>query len=260
MKGLMGWLCLCLCAATMTACAPVSYTFSDFEGFKRPGTDAHKYKRVAVLYVGGAYASSQVKRDMGSDSALQTEATAFDDMFFSNALLSSFTRRGVEVVERNRINDLMREQGVTNSEMTDLSDLEKLQRLGKMLKVDLLVKGAVFTQRGGFLVTDPQKTSAQNNANTTYSNEYFCGLYGVTLTAIDTRTGELVWVETRIFSKRVVPSDLEEETFIGNHAAVREMIETMVARFYNDTPQRDAKHQRQTAEDTENDEDDEFGE
>ncbi len=256
------WVFIAIVLWASWGCSPTSYAVRDYEGYKRPGTDVYKYKRVAVLYVGGTYSSSGVQQDQGStnkqaqEGALatssQTESYAVDCVVCSNALLSAFSRRGVEVVERNRVNDLIREQGIVNQELTSDTDLKQLEKLGKILRADLLIKGSLFAVEGGF-----------QSASPTNPEEFFCALRGLTLTAIDTRTGELVWIETHMLARRVAPDDLEDEGVVSNEAAIRELVEEMVARFYNDKAQKNARRRVLDGDDLEendSEEEDEFGE
>ena len=56
----------------------------------------------------------------------------------SNALLIWFLRNGVEVVEREHINDLLLEQHLSREGYQDLSDAEKARRLGRILHADAI--------------------------------------------------------------------------------------------------------------------------
>ncbi len=204
------------------------YHFSDFETYLRPGTHGTSYKRIAVLYVGYTSASGSVQSDMGAyqgqpgNTSAQSEGYADDYMLYSNALLSSLAKRNVTLVERAQINDLVREQGLAQNEMLDLSDIEKVKRLGKLLKADLLVKGSLFVNTGAF------RSFWYNGAY----NFYYAGATGLTVSAIDTATGQVVWVDSALIDRRIPPDEMDKDKTISKATIVGEMVDQMVDRFF----------------------------
>ena len=223
----LGLVMLLLTGCFGTTMSP--YQFSDYETYLRPGTNGSAYKRVAVLYVGYSAASASVQSDMGARQGqaattinAQSEGYAEDYMLYSNALLSSLARRNVTLVERARVNDLVREQGLAQNEMLDLSDLEKVKRLGKLLKADLLVKGALFVNTGEF-------RSFWYDGSYNY---YYAGATGLTISAIDTRTGQVVWVDSALLDRRIPPETLDKDKTISKATIIGEMVDKMVDRFF----------------------------
>jgi curli biogenesis system outer membrane secretion channel CsgG len=61
----------------------------------------------------------------------------------ADALILRLRGRGVDVIDRGRIERVMREQGLIAEERTGLSDLEVSRRLGKLVQADYLIFGAV---------------------------------------------------------------------------------------------------------------------
>lgn len=221
------WLAVAVAAVGALAaggCGPQPYKFADYESFVRPGIDPASYRRAAVLYVGYASGSSVLQKDAAAASvaaqkgSLGTEQDAADVVLYSNALINALASRGVQMVERNKVNDLVREQGLIQQELLDLSDLEKIRRLGKLLKVDLLVRGTLIAERGGWSMTPNLEL-------------YYIGLTGLSVTGVDTRTGQVVWVDTMYLAQRITPRLLAKQPEMTSTSNVIAIVDEMVARF-----------------------------
>ncbi len=226
-------------------CGPKTYSFADYETYLRPELNTDVYKRVAVLYVGYTYTSKIVQKDRGNQkgggagdndaTASDTEAYAQDVLLFSNALATAFSKRGVTLVERNRVNDLVREQGLGLNELMDLSDKGKVQRLGKLLKADLIVKGDLFIDTGAYWVTDGGFLA--NIIPGLGGKQYFLGSTGLTVSAIDTTTGQVVWVDTMRVDRYINPKDMKrvaKSNKVSKAAMVSKMVNAMVSRLYGE--------------------------
>ena len=213
-----------LAAALLAGCAPQPYRFADYESFVRPGIDPGSYKRAAVLYIGYASGSSVVQKDAAAGGPQQqaadlgTEQNAADVVLYSNALINALARRGVTMVERNKVNDLVREQGLIQQELLDLSDVEKIRRLGKLLKVDLPIRGTVIAERGGWTMSPNLQL-------------YYVALTGLSVTGVDTRTGQVVWVDTMYLAQRITPRQIAKQPELTSTSAVNAIVDEMVARF-----------------------------
>lgn len=200
------------------ACSPRGYRFADSERYLREPGVGKKYKTAAVLYVGYTSASPMLQAEGGhlSDSSIPASAIDAEDVVrYSNALIDALSRSGINIVERTRVNELVREQGLVNNELVDLSDLEKVQRLGKLLKADLLIKGSVFTEWGGFRFTSKAKV-------------YHVILTGLAVRAVDANTGQIVWSDVTIVASRSVPRQIEENQQISDYSVINEMVAKMV--------------------------------
>ncbi|MBN2340557.1 MAG: hypothetical protein JXX29_14495 [Deltaproteobacteria bacterium] len=214
----------------VSGCGPQAYSFTDSEWYIRPGVSGSTYKRAAILYMGYTSGSSVYQGDMSATDEsgdAQTSVSdgnlATDRVLYSNALINALARRGVTVVERNRINELVREQGLLQKELVDLSDIEKIQRLGKLLKVDLLLRGSITSEKGGWDVKVTRLGKAY---------PYYAAMNGLSLTGIDTRTGEVVWVHTSYMAQRIPPNRVAKQQNGTSTAAMNQMVDAMVEQFW----------------------------
>jgi hypothetical protein len=226
----------------LAGCAPLPLNYVDYESYVRPDINPASYRRAAILYVGHQQGSTLTQdEDVGTrgqavnkkdeDRMIVTgeEARGADIVLFSNALMTALDRRGVQLVERARVRDVVREQGLAANQMLDLDDTELIQRIGRMLKVDLLVRGSVFSYQGGI-----SRTAARG----LFGGEgdlYYSGATGLTVRGIDTRTGQVVWMETAFADIRITPDDVEDGERISTALAVDKMVDQMVGRFMGQT-------------------------
>jgi outer membrane protein OmpA-like peptidoglycan-associated protein len=220
----------CVVFGELTGCAS-SYYYFDSENYIREGFDSKKYRTAAILYFGYAEASTVVEHDQTDVKDVTTRSAALkeqDVIMFSNALISELSNAGITIVERSRVNDLVREQGLIVNEFVDLSDVEKVRRVGKLLKADLLIKGSVFTLLGGYRISRHEKV-------------YHVILLGLAVRAIDSRTGQIVWSDVATVASRRVPEDIETDVKnVSDYTVVREMVHKMVARLAASQPPRAA--------------------
>jgi hypothetical protein len=92
--------------------------------YARPGFNPDNVKRVAVLEIGRFWKS-------------KTEGSTL----LWEALNYSLMDRGITCVERRRIAALVREQQMIDKDFADLGDVERAQRLGQLLNVDVVLYG-----------------------------------------------------------------------------------------------------------------------
>ena len=95
-----------------------SYHVTQVKKHSAPSFDSGRYRRVAVL----GFERSPL---------------------FQQALTIAFLEKGIQVIEREKIVDIVREQQMVNKNFSDLSDIEKARRLGRVMDVDLIVCGGV---------------------------------------------------------------------------------------------------------------------
>jgi hypothetical protein len=222
-------------ALASSACGPIALDYMDFETYVRPGVSAAHYKSVAILYVGFGEGSTLVQdEDVGlrgeqannsdEDRMVVTgsETRGADVMLYSNALMTAFDKRGVRLVERARIRDVVREQGLATNRLVDLSDTELLERIGRMLKVDLIVRGTVYSNQGGVQVQPGGFGTLQ---------QYYSGATGLSVRGIDTRTGQVVWMETAFGDRRIAPGQYAKREPLARAQVVNDMVDRMVGRF-----------------------------
>jgi hypothetical protein len=227
-----------LSPVVLAGCGPLPLDYMDFEAYVRPDVDTKQYKRAAILYVGFAEGSTLTQgEDVGArgkpadksdeDRMIVTgsELQGADMLLFSNALITALDRRGVQLVERARIRDVVREQGLAANRLLDLDDTELVQRLGRLLKVDLIVRGSVFTYQGG---VQTQRSGFGR------AKIYYSGAAGLSVRGIDTRTGQVVWMETALIDRRVTPRDVDGGEPVATSLAINASVERMVARFFGE--------------------------
>jgi len=219
-----------------TQISPVDYM--DYEAYVRPDINPGVYKRAAILYVGFGNGSTLTQQEnvgaKGTESKSSDEdhgvltgyeTSGADVVLFSNALMTALHERDVQLVERNRVRDVAREQGLAANRMLDLDDAETVQRIGRLLKVDLIIRGSVIFEDGGTAVYVKRGLFPK-----TYV--YFSKAIGLSIRGIDTRTGQVVWMETAFVNRRFSPNEIARGERASTAAVVGQMVDKMVERFY----------------------------
>jgi hypothetical protein len=208
-----------------------SYRFFDEDAYLLASVDPAAYKRIAIVYVGKTFSSQVVQKDEGKGAEKEAKeaasdassVTSVDTLLYSNALAAGFSKRGASLVERNQINALVLEQRLASRELMDLSDKEKAQRLGKLLKADLLVQGSVFVEKGGY------RTSEGGTL------PFFSDTTGLTVSAIDTATGQVVWLNTTMAKRYISSLDMRDSPTaqqISHATMIDEMVDRVLKSFY----------------------------
>ncbi|MBI5744710.1 MAG: hypothetical protein HY952_09190 [Elusimicrobia bacterium] len=167
---------LLLLLPLLAACATPKVAFN-------PRADFSAIKRVAVLSFAGP------KGELAADVMTQ-----------------SLLEHGADVVERQRLDSVLREQSLTASSAFDPATA---RQLGKLLGVDALFVGTVAesTPQSTYIVSqsaNPQANVTQVNGNTVYSEGSVAGLPNaqlLTTTAnvsllsrmVDVQTGSVLW-------------------------------------------------------------------
>jgi len=134
------------------------------EEFVRPGTDFQKYKRIAVLPL--------------SDYPLQIGS----GMQVADIIEMELLKRGIDIVDRSRINQIINEQTVGLSGVIDESSAPKV---GELLGVKCILTGSI--NEYGTTVTNIQVVAGAAPAYMPVSTA------GITLKLIDTETSQIVW-------------------------------------------------------------------
>jgi curli biogenesis system outer membrane secretion channel CsgG len=155
-----------------------------------PRADFSSIKRVAVLSFGGP------RGDLAAD-----------------LLTQSLIARGADVIERQRLDSVMREQSLTASSAFDPATA---RQLGKLLGVDALFVGTVAesTPASSYLVSsskDPLVTSVtQVSGNNIYSEGSVMGMPNSQLLSttanvsllsrmVDVQTGSIMWSASMVY-------------------------------------------------------------
>jgi hypothetical protein len=100
----------------LTGCQTIDYQFKQSDKYSAPDVQSRHIKRAAIL---------------GFENTPQLQ----------QSLALAFLDRGVQVVERNKVIDLVREQQLIDKKFADLSGKEQAMRLGRLLDADILVLG-----------------------------------------------------------------------------------------------------------------------
>jgi len=185
-------LLLLLTLVFMGACESQYYTISQKKNVAPRRVDISKYRKAAVIV-------RQTKRNK----------------LFLEALNMTLMRKGLEVVEREKLFKLLDEQLLAKGDFANLSDRERAMRIGKLLDVDVIfyadaIMNNIFYvyEPPGAFGPDPQEVIKwQRDANKSgvlrgigrTSIRAYCDV-GLTLRAIDTATGEIIWVGYRVMA------------------------------------------------------------
>ncbi|MBN2406109.1 MAG: hypothetical protein JXJ19_00270 [Elusimicrobia bacterium] len=139
----------------------------------RPGYDFKSINRIGVM----KFDSSQVDLFTSFDPG-----TAVADEF-----VFQFLSRGVRVVERSRLEDILREQKLWKS---GYIDPETIKQAGKILGVDAIILGTVLKY-----VPDSKKRIYIKDDNGKLQEEIFLveAEVGISARMVDVVTGEIIW-------------------------------------------------------------------
>ena len=179
------------------------YVITQFDNVPTPTFDPKNYRRAAVI--------THQYRDANDD---RTPAPLADrNRLLLEAFQVELMKRGFDVVEREKFEKLVSEQMLIQGELTNLSDREKAIRVGKILNVDVvfyadaLINNSRYVYDKRPLESEAKARELQRKANESGIVEgvgsYTIHAYhdvGVTVRAIDARTGEIVWVGYRILA------------------------------------------------------------
>ena len=213
-RSALGLAVMCLCAA---GCR--TYQFSESDRYRAADLAPRSYRRVATMGLGNP--------------------------LFHEALNVTLMQRGIDVVEREKIAPLVREQVMADQRFLELSDREKAFRLGKLLNADLILYGEALgsAQRYEYVpawytwifplpiygavfadgvaqrrTTEINKTGVVKDFGGFWFSLYSHRSAGATLRAVDTKTGEIVWVGygIRASCDKVTSSNLDATTSFGS--------------------------------------------
>lgn len=231
------WLALALLLAGWAGCSPY-YNIYQFDAYRNKPPKPGEYKRVAVLF-----------------------STASDkNKLFLEAMSVELMKRGFDVVEREKMDKLIGEQQLAKGDFANLSDREKAVRLGKLLNADLVFYGDALINRTyyqyettfigrsvrGKEASLKRSVELQDKANTSgvvegISDPSFAikGFYdvGVTAHAVDTATGEIVWVGYRLLASCVNVSG-KDPTALNSFAVVCKVCSALIDDFMGLTPKK----------------------
>jgi hypothetical protein len=177
---------------------------------------------------------------MATYRTLEGEQTKQSNKLFTEQLIVSLQQRGIDVAERQKVEALLVDSEMVEAGHADLSETERAKRLGRLLKVDLIIYGDAIVNtthftylRRAFFNSDAERARLQQEAN-----EYHVvkrhgypvlaqHAIGLSIRAVDTATGEIVWVGYRsLAAARMVDEDRPET--LTNFAVIQEVCDSMM--------------------------------
>lgn len=179
------------------------YQIDQFDNFAVQTFDPRSYQTAAIV------------THRRTDEAGDRLPEQYDrNKLFLEAFQVELMKRGFEVVEREKFAKLLNEQLLVRGEMTDLSDREKAMRLGKMMNVDVVFYADALVNRSRFTYEKRLFLSSEAQAYRQQQETEKSGIVegigrftihayhdvGVTVRAIDARTGGIVWVGYRMLA------------------------------------------------------------
>lgn len=159
---------------------------------------------------------------------------------FSEQLIVSLQKRGIDVAERQKVEDLLVDAELIKRGMADLSETERAKRLGRLLKVDLIVYADAFVNTSYYHYfsrfffnnnTERYQLQREANENGIVRRKGYPVLashaIGLSVRAVDTATGEIVWVGYRFMTAANWVEDDRPET-LTNFDVVRGVCDQII--------------------------------
>ncbi len=180
------------------------YNVTIRSSYKKPDLDRTKIKKAAILLENklgesdfsaiqdllSDFASSGMGRSSGQS------LRAFEHLFL-NSFASTLSKKGFQVMERTLIARVEQEQAMIDKKFSDLSDEEKVRRLGKIMNVDVIFFCTLFE----FSSMPWSLHGLNTNA-------------GAAVRGIDVATGEIIWINftgINYMSTRFTRYDIEND-------------------------------------------------
>lgn len=203
------------------------------------------YQRAAIItHAGGGATANNNGGSSKSDK----------NQLFLEAFQVELMRRGTEVVEREKFEKLVNEQLLIQGELANLSDREKALRVGKILNVDVvfycdaLISESRYVYQPIFLLSSEKDAiRLQNQANEQGVVEgvgrfsiYAYHDVGVTVRAIEAKSGEIVWVGYRMLA---VCEEVTEKspTALTSFYAIKRLCSMIIDDFNSPGPKTERK-------------------
>ena len=213
---LVGWGigALFLVAPGLAGCH--TFDVRQFESVKRdePG----KFERAAVIM-----------------NALAGDRTQDRNKLFSEQLIVSLQKRGIDVAERQKVESLLVDAEMIKQGLADLNEIERTKRLGRLLKADIIIYADSFVNWSYYQYFDRlffnsaaqyYQLQREANENGIVKREGYPVLashaIGLSMRAVDTATGEILWVGYRFKASAKWVEDERPET-LTNFDVVRDV-------------------------------------
>jgi hypothetical protein len=162
-----------------------------------------------------------------------------DNRLFTEQLIVSLQQRGIDVAERQKVEALLVDSELVETGRADLTETERAKRLGRLLKVDLIIYGDAtvnqthYTFFDKFFGRESERMALQRQANESgvVNRKGYPVLaqhsIGLSIRAVDTATGEIVWVGYRALMAAREVDDKRPET-LTNFSVIQEVCDKMM--------------------------------
>jgi len=216
--------------------------FCVVSGLAIASTGCHTFE---VHQADSAHTQRPVKFDraaviMATQRTLEGEQTKQPNKLFTEQLIVSLQQQGVDVAERQKVESLLVDAQMVESGQADLSETERAKRLGRLLKVDVIIYGDAIVNEThytffdkAFFNSETQRAKLEREANESgiVDRKDYPVLaqhaIGLSIRAVDTATGEIVWVGYRSLAVARMVEDDRPET-LGNFGVIQEVCDAMV--------------------------------
>ncbi len=161
------------------------------------------------------------------------DRTAERNKLFSEQLIVSLQKRGIDVAERQKVESLLVDAEMIKEGLADLSETERAKRLGRLLKVDVIVYADSFVNSSFYQYfdrlffnsnTEQYQLQREANENGIVRRKGYPVLashaIGLSMRAVDSATGEILWVGYRFKASAKWVEDEKPET-LTNFDVVR---------------------------------------
>ena len=159
---------------------------------------------------------------------------------FTEQLIVSLQKQGIDVAERQKVEALLVDAALVESGMADLTETERAKRLGRLLKADFLIYGDAMVNdsyytyyRRLFFNNNMERFKLEREANESgvvrrkgypvLANHSI----GLSMRAVDSATGEIVWVGYRFIASAKMIDDDRPET-LTNFETIRNVCDEII--------------------------------
>lgn len=200
-----------------------TYEVRQFDAMSPP--DGTKMQRAAVIM-----------KTIGGDQIKQ------NNKLFTEQLIVSLQKCGIDVAERQKVEALLVDAALIEQGQADLTETERAKRLGRLLKADVIIYGDAIVNTSYyhyfprlFFNSETRRFQLEQQANESgggvVKKEGFPVLathaIGLSMRAVETSTGEIIWVGYRFLASGKMVDEDKPET-ITNFDVVRRVSEEII--------------------------------
>ncbi|MCP4249676.1 MAG: hypothetical protein GY778_21760 [bacterium] len=177
---------------------------------------------------------------MATYRTLEGDQTRQPNKLFTEQLIVSLQQRGIDVAERQKVEALLVDSEMVESGEADLTEMERAKRLGRLLKVDVLVYGDAIINETNytyfsklFFNNNAERWQLQKEANESgvVKQKGYPVLaqhsIGLSIRAVDTATGEIVSVGYHSLASARWAKEDDPQT-LTNFSVIRDVCDAMM--------------------------------